>query len=482
MSFSIGQCFSVIDEADGHVRKCKVVAINQDEAKVQIHYINWSSSLDEWLDFDSGRIRIDIPGSNPTNSGRREVMGALFLDADEISEQVLSSYPIDSSSDDKEKSLSKFSVSHLENCAKLLKIALKDSTGKKLFNKKSLVIQMILCIESLMPAQCEECSSTYRINIGDQPLFKCHICLRGSHNCDQLKKMSASLSNLRVAGIIWLCGSCSVAHSGTPPLIGDVSPPPVNIVETSNSAAEGGPTVDVRNPPIVNGGPIPQQGGVAAVICKKYKKGNCPHGLRGNKLVNGQKCPHQHPRSCNKFCAFGSRGPRGCNRGASCQYFHPMLCRLSLRSRECTNEKCTFVHLKGTIRKPAAMSLPPESGPNSVESQVRNRDQSSTPSPFLKLENLIEQMDSRYQQQITQLQSQLDVILRAGVAAHPQRFDPVPYCQHQMYQSQQRPPDPYQVMAAQAAQGQTVLNPSFAQVAQRPLKDLSQRNTPQLSC
>ena len=36
--------------------------------------------------------------------------------------------------------------------------------------------------------------------------------------------------------------------------------------------------------------------------------------------------------------------------GSNCKFYHPILCRYSVRERLCTNEKCTFVHLTGTRR------------------------------------------------------------------------------------------------------------------------------------
>lgn len=157
MSFSVGESISVIDAVDGLVRKCKVVEVDNVSLKVKIHYINWSSNLDEWLSFNSDRICIDDPESIPECSEKKEVIGGLLLSADEISKQVISLYSIDANNDDNEKNLNKASVANLEHCAKFLKITLKDSNDKKLYIKKSLVKQLILRIWSLMPSKCDEC-------------------------------------------------------------------------------------------------------------------------------------------------------------------------------------------------------------------------------------------------------------------------------------------------------------------------------------
>ena len=83
-------------------------------------------------------------------------------------------------------------------------------------------------------------------------------------------------------------------------------------------------------------------------ICFRYKQGKCPHGKSGNRIVNGQKCNFVHPRKCIKHCRFGQDKDQGCN--GPCEFFHPILCRNSLRYRKCYSETCTFAHLSGTER------------------------------------------------------------------------------------------------------------------------------------
>ena len=83
-------------------------------------------------------------------------------------------------------------------------------------------------------------------------------------------------------------------------------------------------------------------------ICHRYKQGKCPHGKSGNRIVNGQRCNFDHPRKCIKFCRFGHDKIQGCN--GPCQFFHPILCRNSVRYRRCLLDNCTFAHLLGTER------------------------------------------------------------------------------------------------------------------------------------
>ena len=154
-------------------------------------------------------------------------------------------------------------------------------------------------------------------------------------------------------------------------------------------------------------------------------------------MINGQKCSFYHPRSCKKFCSFGSRGPRGCEKGSSCQFFHPIICRFSLRSRRCTREQCTFVHLKGTVREardPHKNTLPRQA-PTTTMPIPPNISEDLNPrnSSFLKLENLLGEMKTSFQQQITRLQHQMDAFLMPSWQAPRQHMFGPPGYGHQTY-------------------------------------------------
>ena len=45
-------------------------------------------------------------------------------------------------------------------------------------------------------------------------------------------------------------------------------------------------------------------------------------------------------QSCNK----------GCNKGSSCQYAHPKLCKASVTSKRCDRRNCYYYHIAGTSR------------------------------------------------------------------------------------------------------------------------------------
>ena len=122
-------------------------------------------------------------------------------------------------------------------------------------------------------------------------------------------------------------------------------------------------------------------------VCFKYKKGVCPHGLRGNKLINGMKCKYAHPIRCKYFCRSG---PTGCRKGENCNFFHPILCKFSVKEKICVNEKCTYIHLKGTTRKPENRSNVRPTTQNQTRTyEAMNKDLVSM-SDFLYFKQMVE--------------------------------------------------------------------------------------------
>lgn len=85
-------------------------------------------------------------------------------------------------------------------------------------------------------------------------------------------------------------------------------------------------------------------------VCQRYRKGVCPHGIRGDTLINGRKCNYSHPKRCQKCCHYGTDSTQGCDQGRECELMHPILCRYSLKYKQCTNRQCRYTHLRGTRR------------------------------------------------------------------------------------------------------------------------------------
>ena len=57
---------------------------------------------------------------------------------------------------------------------------------------------------------------------------------------------------------------------------------------------------------------------------------------------------------------FIRQGKKGCNKGASCQYAHPKLCRASLTSKRCDRRNCYYYHVAGTLRPLTDVVPPPK--------------------------------------------------------------------------------------------------------------------------
>ena len=214
----------------------------------------------------------------------------------------------------------------------------------------------------ILPLLCPDCNNTYSMDLNEQPLFSCHMRDRGAHNCDKIKEFHASLPKTIPKGFVWICPACvgDTVSEGTSTL------EPGNLVlqETSVNGAQNNTALVVdqndtallaeqtseSNHSVIKNQATNSMKTTTTKVCPRYRRGVCPHGLRGSRLIEGQTCGFDHPRVCRKYSSFGSRGPKGCKLDSNCKFYHPILCRYSVRERLCTNEKCTFVHLKGTKR------------------------------------------------------------------------------------------------------------------------------------
>ena len=113
------------------------------------------------------------------------------------------------------------------------------------------------------------------------------------------------------------------------------------------------------------------------IICRLYKRRNCPYGRTGKTLVDGKQCEKPHPPRCFKYTRFGARDRKGYNKGANCQYCHPRLCNDSVKSQRCSKDECSFSHLKGTLRSRQALDRA-----NNDQSQAPTRRESTRPTTF----------------------------------------------------------------------------------------------------
>ena len=104
----------VVDSVDQVQRQCKVVAVNNEEKSIRIHYINWKATHDENIPFDSPRIINDAevhPDSENEDSfldsddglSIGTSIGKLMRAVDGISRDIISQYDIRLTSEKSEK-------------------------------------------------------------------------------------------------------------------------------------------------------------------------------------------------------------------------------------------------------------------------------------------------------------------------------------------------------------------------------------------
>jgi hypothetical protein len=172
-----------------------------------------------------------------------------------------------------------------------------------------------------------------------------------------MKSIYAPLAELQLpAGFVWLCKGCTDELNPIVPRKSKSRHNSVSFQDDSNTNLSQDLTSS--SPTLENGKNEllhklnNHESDSKSDICDKYKVGKCPHGYKGTKLVDNKPCPKSHPPKCNKFLRFGSKGAKGCKKGRDCKYFHPILCKFSLKSRTCFDPECSFPHLKGTQRDP----------------------------------------------------------------------------------------------------------------------------------
>jgi hypothetical protein len=119
-------------------------------------------------------------------------------------------------------------------------------------------------------------------------------------------------------------------------------------------------------------------------ICEGYKRNYCKHGRDGKTEVDGVPCKQLHPKKCYPWINAGTDSRLGCNKGKDCDYYHPILCRNSVRYRRCLNAECTFAHLKYTkrYRRNNERNRPNNDHRETHESIATNRPQNNQQLPW----------------------------------------------------------------------------------------------------
>ena len=348
-------------------------------------------------------------------STTKEIVGNLLLRADELSKRVITQFdPFASRNAINLKALKRFNLDLLEPCAEFLRIELADEDGNKLFTKESLVPRIILALNALLPATCSECSCKYAVELepDEEPHFYCHMCFQGCHNCEATSAIHTAMTNIdakHLAGSIWLCNECLATSS------------PVKPRKSRSRHVKDGTVTEKtteNNEDQDNNSNDDETTQVSAETCPEYRKGKCPHGMRGTKVIDGKRCSFTHPKRCTKYCRYGSKGKNGCKKGVECDFDHPNLCRNSVQRRVCTNQKCTYVHLAGTARKKVMSKKNTKSShrqSNSKRKESRNQNSTrdgalskqSQSDSFLELKSMMQTIKDSFQSEILLLKTSL---------------------------------------------------------------------------
>lgn len=331
--------------------------------------------------------------SNPFEA-KKLVLGGLLNEADALSKKVISSYNPSALYKVNLEKMKAHGAAYLESCAQYLGFIVRDNDKKLYQNQTILCDRMILKIESLFDIHCDECDSSYRNELTDDPPLVCQLCMQGCHSCDGMKQKAQALQELKDTNLLppggsWLCHACLKKNDlslftkpKTASLNAEPSAPPLDVIE--EEVDEDGERVSPRrgrhDSDSVNQEAHPDDQEQPQNICSDYMQRKCPHGLTGKRLIDGKKCAFKHPPRCRRYCGFGEDKKLGCRRGKECKYLHPKLCRQSEISRTCMNRECSFVHLKKTKRPPKHPDVP-ERSHHQQNATERNRKKDPWPAP-----------------------------------------------------------------------------------------------------
>ena len=120
--------------------------------------------------------------------------------------------------------------------------------------------------------------------------------------------------------------------------------------------------------------------------CKFFLKTRCKNG------ISDKNCKYKHLPVCNRLMRNGIKGPFGCQRGKDCEFYHPHMCRESLKFKTCSRDQCKYYHVRGTVK-------------NVPEAPEQQTEESITPE---RHENAFLGTLQQLQQQVFQIQQQLN--------------------------------------------------------------------------
>ena len=187
---------------------------------------------------------------------------------------------------------------------------------------------------------------------GDQPL-RCNVCSGEVMDVHIKCDFCGSVLHLTCSGVPdymlirhmhteqgYMCEPCVMERWSSD----KISVAKIKIKDTKQKESEvNNPTVQLEHTGGKANTPKPDP---PMNVCQRYRRGQCPHGKKGKKLVAGKKCPYAHPPKCWKFCSAGSDKHHGCQKGKKCNYLHPVLCPSAKGDGVCNRHDCKLTHLK----------------------------------------------------------------------------------------------------------------------------------------
>ena len=302
-----------------------------------------------------GQSRIDESGD------LKAILKKLHEDASDEVKRLIKGYDPEEKHDANLKSILKCSTPTLEVAAVYLGGKPRDEANQvKYKSRETLADWLIMAIEGLFPQHCVACDTSYTIQRGDTPRFRCAYCWGGSHDCDQI----TSQPTMKVRGFMWVCWECMKKNELETFTEGDEEDPPLSAASTAqlhrkfsypevkDDNTSGEPGDDESNTRQKKKNEIRTDSGAVKLedVCDLYLQKRCRHGWSGNKKVQGVTCTKKHPPLCRKFTSYGTTRRQGCQKGSDCRFFHPPLCKNSEIKRQCFNPNCRNTHLKFTDR------------------------------------------------------------------------------------------------------------------------------------
>ena len=306
-----------------------------------------------------------------------ERMAFILAEAPEDIKPVLVKIKMDQDKDTNMKALGCSTTELLtKTLAYLMKCEVTDEKITRLVmkGKKMMIIRNLW---NLMPEQCTTCLKDYHHPLGEEPMVRCRRCSKGA--CSECYPE-------KVLRWHYLCSTCDLVVGEQLALPEDaltakekdkskkkMTQPSQDGVLSQNQFAslseenDDDDEEDARTEEIEkkrkneNGGTSKNKENKdddskddkndksEKPICTGFKfGGKCPHGMSGRKAHGKwEQCNRSHPKVCSKLLAHGTRGKQGCS-GRDCDKYHPRMCYSSMASKECSRERCSYWHCKGT--------------------------------------------------------------------------------------------------------------------------------------